>query len=150
MPCDTSLPVKLTDLPFRQSQWAIDIQGSGAWVKEFVVDGKIIKGSYKVPLRYMERGQHTLKIIRGGEEPDTPVLLEAICAGVEKVNIASRKLTVVLKGQGRIPIKFYAPRRPILKVNNQEVNYNWDGSSKIGRVEIELPGSGEMSVITIG
>lgn len=137
IPCDIDLSVKLSSLPFYKSKWDIEVIGNGFWVKEMIIDGKSIKRTYKVPSKYFIEGEHSLKIIRSNEIPEYPVLLKAIGAEVEKVELQKNSLLIYLNGNGRIPIKVYSPYHKVT-VNNKEISFLWDGN--IGKGEIFLKG----------
>jgi len=141
IPADISLEMKLLKLKFRDSVWDIKVKGEGRWAEGIAVDGRLVKGTLKVPREMLTGGKHTLSIERK-DVVVCPVLLEAINAYVKEVKVEKEALTFKVEGIGTIPIKFYAPWVPEVKVNGKPVQLSWElagiDSSGIGRIILRL------------
>ena len=147
VPADIGISVKLEKFSFRDTRWDISTEGMGELVKEFIVDGKSLRGTFKIPQGFLSPGKHEIKIIRGLFLP-YPVLLEAVDASIKGVNLHDNKrLTVALSGWGYTPIKFFSPTKPVLKFNGKEMDFVWDEERRIGKTEIDLSGKGEIDIL---
>ncbi len=151
IPANLPLEMELAGLRFRDSFWRINIKGYGRWAEGITVDGHLLPGTLKVPREMLVNGEHTLNIERK-DIVSHPVLLEAVNAYVKRIKISKDILSFKVEGRGSIPVKFYSPWIPEVKVDGKPVQLFWHsvgaGCSGIGRLTVQLK-EGE-ALITIG
>lgn len=146
IPCAISIPIKIEGLPLRNSKWDMEIYGEGEWVEEINIDGEPLRGTFKIPVRYIEGGRHKLKISRARKKLSGPTLLEAIGAELLGVKSGIKTLEMNLAGTGRIPVKFYSHLKPKVILDGTDIRIEWDKQSGIGNAELCLRGESKLVI----
>ena len=147
IPCDTPVEATVHGLRIGESTWDVTLSGAGAWVESIEVDGIAVHGALKTPSVAVRRGRHTLLIRRGPQPPTGPCLLRAVGAGVTIETATGTRLVAALDGTGRIPVRFYAPRRPrACRVNGSKRTFEWNPDRKTGLVEVIVSRTARLDV----
>lgn len=132
IPADLNLEMNLTNLRFRNTFWDIKISGSGSYVKSFIVDGKRVQDTLKIPFSFYKEGKHRLEIVRSIVPFQNPTLLEATGAKLKEVKNKNGKFYIECENRGPFVIKFYSPEKISIFVNGVSIPYKWNEKRKIG------------------
>jgi hypothetical protein len=146
IPCPLSIPMQLHKLPFRGGNWKVKVAGEGAWVGRLVVDGRLLRGSLKVPESFYTRGDHDLEVVRSTHVPSAPCLLEAVGAAVLKSTVICRRLIVRLRANNKVNLVLYSPMDPQVFMDGKAVLVDWNPQSAIGRMELTIQGVVELAI----
>ena len=149
IPCDLDMEIELRDFLFRDGSWNLDISGKGKWIGNLSVDQQPIAGSYKLPLKCYTPGNHQLKIVRTEVAPKTPILLEAVGAGINSLQLNKNRLTANLVANNEVNIIFYTPFRPEVNLNGKPMEANWDSKCGLGSTSFALNEEGELAIVAI-
>lgn len=149
VPCNLPLQIGVENFSHGNTQWKINISGSGAWVKSFKIDGKELCGSLKAPSCCFSEGEHVMEIERGPNPPQTTCILRAVGAGVTVESADSKRLVAELDGCGRIPVRFYAPSLPkACLIDGKESAFEWNAGKNTGLVEIIVRKTATLEIIS--
>jgi len=128
IPADINLEMKLQNLRFGKSYWDIEITGRGYYVEKFIVDGKEIYNTLKVPSNFYTPGKHSLKIIKTSIQPENPFLMEVVNGKINKVEIEKENIKLDIESKSFPFIKFYSQKKISLVVNKKGIPYKWKGN----------------------
>ena len=132
IPADLNLNMELKNIRLGNTLWNVKIIGDGSYVQDFIVDGKEVLNTLKIPFSFYKKGKHFLEIRRKNIPPETPVLLEATGAKVKEVKLEVDKILIFCDRKGPMLLKFYSPDKISCVVNNINIHYLWNGERKIG------------------
>ena len=134
IPCNLDLAIELKDFQFRGGSWDIEITGKGKWLESLDVDRQSLEGSYKLPLELYTPGKHQLTIKRSERQPATPILLEAIGAGIYSLSLSENQLTLKIQGDHRVNLIFFSPTRPEVHLDGKIQVVDWNAATRIGSI----------------
>ena len=137
IPCNTPLETTMKGLRLGSSTWDITITGKGRWVEHIKVDGKLIKGTLKIPSRFLnKKGLHELTIKRGNKYPSLITVLRAPWLEVETVLIKKDKAVFKLSGYARTPLWIFSPNPVKIFLNGSLLESKWYLEKKLIEAEV--------------
>ena len=123
------------------------MKGSGPYIKYIEIDGKKIRGTNKVPEEYYRDKEHIkITVWRTADKP-TPVYI-TYGAGIILKNYSYDNGTIntQVQGAGLNYLKISSDRVPVVMVNNNPVNVNYNDDLKLAIVELKLKNNEPVSV----
>lgn len=147
IPCDTPVDAMLSNLHWASVQWDIQLRGKGAWVKWLRVNGESVKGTLKVPHRFIVNGRRChLVIEREDAFPRDITLYRAPWLGVEPVAIGRRKSSFDLLGCARTPV-WILSRNPVTAfLDGKKIAGAFHREQCVAEFEVEVNGQARLEV----
>ena len=147
IPCNTPLEATIEKLRIGDSIWNIKFIGGGNFVEYIKVDGKLVKGTFKVPSHFFsENGLHKLTIKRGNKHPDVITLYRAPWLEVEPISIKKDKAVFELAGYARTPLWILSSGPVKVLMDGSELESNWYPDKKLTEVEVLVKGKSKINV----
>ena len=137
VPADQAETVHLENLPYRGGTWDICVDGVGAWVSRFAVDGQEQAGVCKVPEPFLGPGRHRLHITRSEQPPTTPFVIDSVGLRLLGSRCTPAAAHLQLAGPGRAWVRFWAPAAPVVTDGGVAVACRWAPGDGIGWVMLE-------------
>ncbi len=144
MPCGLGEPVSLKGIRVRNSVFDVLAHGQGAWPRKFLLDGKAVIGTTKLPP--MQDGYHRIEVEYGPEQPSHPILTLAVDAEVGGVGVKDGNLSFTLAGKGYTPVSFFSPSKPAVSADGKTLPCEWDELTGRGRTRLILAGKTKMMI----
>jgi hypothetical protein len=130
--------------------WYLTVSGTGPGVSRFAVDGEALAGTLRVPAAYLRgEGRHTLEIDRGATPGDGPTLLNAVALPVGDVSATPQELRFRAEGPAHTSLKLYAPARPRVEVDGQELPCAWDEATGVAWCDVRLDSGQQVRITTV-
>lgn len=139
----------LKGLNYMGRKFDIEMSGSGPYIESIEVDGKIIKGTNKLPVDICLDKQHYKVKVNRVTENLYPLFIST-GTGVElnDYSFDDGKITASLSGAGLCRLKINSGKTPSVKINGKEVMVKYEPSLRIATVEVNLkPGKLQKMVI---
>jgi hypothetical protein len=90
------------------TRWNIKARHAGPQLMEVRLDGELLEGCLKIPMRHHDGGDHTIELVYGQGVPG-PRFLEITNAEVLEVASSPQGVEVVLNALGQLDLVFSAP-----------------------------------------
>jgi len=132
-------PMKLLGMHYFGRTFDFDMAGSGPFIESIEVDGKIIKGTNKLPKEFYQDKKHiVVKVNRVAVNPYPVSIVSG--AGVEIINYEFAKgvIKTELTGSGISRLKIRAAKVPTVKIGGKKVLVNYDSTQQLATFDVKL------------
>lgn len=138
-------PTKLERFEFQGKTYSIETSGSGLYIQQIKVNGKVLQGSCKIPGDWCTDDLIRVEIIRTSKKPQRIVILSATGATLSELYAQDMQIAVDIFAYGLVQIAFTSPEEPNVFWKGNAVDFSYDPNSCKGCVtlcpeEIELVG----------
>ncbi|MDD3127409.1 MAG: hypothetical protein PHT27_07335, partial [Candidatus Izemoplasmatales bacterium] len=148
IPCDIKGKSSIAGFKFRKGTWNISIDGKGAFVKNFRIDGVPVHGTMKVPAEYLnDNKSHVLEIVRATVPFNRPALLGAAGASVGNFVSEDKRLSFKVLEDTHATFKIYCPAKPIVKINGEEIPFDWQSTHNVAWVDANVLADSCMEIV---
>jgi hypothetical protein len=136
----------LDDLFFKGGRWTIKKAGKGRFISELQIDGKIVKGTMKIPSSFYTKEQHKLTINYCTDQPSFPRLTRLNGAGLLEVRVTNKKVTCRIKGFGLTDVQMTIPggTNSVLLLDDKATSCQWDDKGETAYCQLKLSGEHEL------
>ena len=125
VPAEDEGKVEIRRLVNNGAAFDIHIDGKGAFVGSFTLNGKVVRGTMQVPADGVRKGTNRLEIVRSRKPFAQPVLLSAPDARIRSLECGKNGLAFVVDAALRSPIRVHAPSKPRIRVNGKPAAAEW-------------------------
>jgi hypothetical protein len=133
------LPIRgalLEGVRWRGSTWTFENVGDGPYFESVAIDGTIIEGCTKIPVRHQRPGDHRV-VARYGSEPPLFHVTEVVNAKLLNSERLRDGVEIAIEPLGFVDIAFFSPEHPSAFVENRQVSVEWQQAT--GRGFFSLP-----------
>lgn len=130
LPANDNGDVTVHNVPLDEERVTVTVCGEGCFGAWYCDDVKL-EGSLQLPT---DAPQGALRICRG-EAPAYPVLISALDLPVKDVSVSGTATMCTCAAVAFTPMTWYAPVRPTVTVNGEEVPCEWDEATQRAYVD---------------
>lgn len=147
LPCAVNGRASIENFRLRNGLWNICVEGEGAFVKRFTVDGEDIMGTMKVPFeRILDGGTRSLSIVRSNTPFKRPTLLRADGLAASCFASSDRSLSFSIDAPVHSTLKIHCPSKPVIALDGTDIPSAWDGRTGIARFDIHAKAGARLDV----
>lgn len=134
--------MKLKGLHYLDKTFDIEMCGTGRYIESIEIDGKIIRGTNKLPSDLLDNkmtDRHILiKVNRVSENPYEVYVKHASGLEFTEYSYEEGKLATKIKGAGTSRIKLVTSRELLVKLDGEQVAVKYDKSLELATVEVRM------------
>lgn len=148
LPCEDDQKIELRNFCFDGKQWQITVEGTGSFVSFMKVNGMFFSGSMQIPADIPLTSENRLEIFRSPRMWTKPVLLYATDLAVVSLEETSSGIVFTAAGDAYTPMKFFAPSKPVIKINGCEIDVEYIPELQTAWVDCRLHTGDKVECLT--
>jgi hypothetical protein len=132
LPLTLPIPAaRLEGVRWRGSTWSFESVYAGPYFESLAIDGTIIDGCTKIPVRHQTSGDHHLTA-RYGHKP--PLLHVTEVVNAKLLNSERRRdgVEIAVEPLGFVDVAFFSPESPCAFVDNRPIPVTWHQATGYG------------------